>query len=232
MQNFEENLPISSWAEDDRPREKLINLGRHALSDAELIAILIAIGNKEETAVGLSQRILASVKNNLNELCKLSINDLKKFRGIAEAKAICIIAAFELGRRRKESGVLKREKILTSMDAYNFFRPQLMDLPHEEFWVILLNRSNHVLKKEMISRGGVTGTVVDSKIIFKAAIELLASSVILCHNHPSGNKKPSEQDIQVTKKLKETGRLLEIPVLDHVIICENGYYSFADEGML
>ncbi len=226
------NLPITAWAEDDRPREKLVNKGRQVLSDAELVAILIVSGSREETAVELSKRILASVHNNLNELSKLGVNDLKKFKGIAEAKAISIIAALELGRRRKEAEIEKRKKIITSMDAYHLFKPLLLDLPHEEFWVIFLDRSNHLIKKEMISRGGVTGTVVDLKIIFKTGIEHLASSIILCHNHPSGNRKPSEQDLQITKKLKEAGRLLEIPVLDHVILCENGYYSFADEGLL
>ncbi|MBL7891765.1 MAG: DNA repair protein RadC [Bacteroidia bacterium] len=232
METVKENLPITAWAEDDRPREKLMSKGRHVLSDAELIAILIASGNIEETAVELSKRILNSVNNNLNELGKLTINDLTKFRGIGEAKAISIIAALELGRRRKETESTKREKITTSAGVYELFKPLLFDLPHEEFWVILLNRSSSIIKKEMISRGGVSGTVVDSKIIFKSAVENLASSVILCHNHPSGNTKPSEQDIQITKKLKEAGKLLEIPVLDHVIMSETGYYSFADEGMM
>lgn len=232
METLKENLPITAWAEDDRPREKLMNKGRHVLSDAELIAILIASGNTEETAVELSKRILNSVNNNLNELSKLTINDLTKFRGIGEAKAISIIAALELGRRRKETEVNKRESIRTSANVYEIFKPFLLDLPHEEFWALFLNRSSGILKKELISRGGVSGTVVDSKIIFKAAIENLASSVILCHNHPSGNTKPSEQDVQITKKLKEAGRLLEIPVLDHVIVSETGYYSFADEGMM
>ncbi|MBI2270485.1 MAG: DNA repair protein RadC [Bacteroidetes bacterium] len=232
METLKENLPITAWAEDDRPREKLMSKGRHVLSDAELIAILIASGNTEETAVELSKRILNSVNNNLNELGKLTINDLTKFRGIGEAKAISIIAALELGRRRKETEVIKREKITTSAGVYEIFKSLLLDLPHEEFWVLLLSRSGNIIKKEMISRGGVSGTVVDSKIIFKSAVENLACSVILCHNHPSGNTKPSEQDIQITKKLKEAGRLLEIPVLDHVIVSETGYYSFADEGMM
>jgi DNA repair protein RadC len=232
MENPTENLPITAWAEDDRPREKLLNNGRHMLSDVELIAILISTGTREESAVGLSKRILSAVANNLHELSKLSISDLTRFKGIGEAKAIKIVAALELGRRRKETLPAKRSKIITSTDAYTVLKPRLMDLPHEEFWVLLLNRSNHILKMEMISRGGVAGTVVDSKIIFKSAIEHLSSSIILCHNHPSGNLKPSDQDIQLTKKLKEAGRMLEIPVLDHVIISENGYYSFADEGIL
>jgi DNA repair protein RadC len=232
MEILKENLPITAWAEDDRPREKLINKGRHVLSDAELIAILIATGNTEETAVELSKRILASVNNNLNELGKLSTNDLIKFKGIGEAKAISIIAALELGRRRKETETGKRDKIATSSDVFQLLKSTFADLPHEEFWVLFLNRSSLVIKKELISRGGVSGTVVDSKILFKAAIECLASSIILCHNHPSGNTMPSEQDLQITKKLKEAGRLLEIPVLDHVIVCDNAYYSFADEGIM
>ncbi len=232
MELLTEHLPISLWAEADRPREKLMTKGRHILTDGELISILIGSGTKDESAVGLSKRILASVHNNLNELSKLSQKDLQKFKGMGEAKASSIIAALELGRRRKETVPVKRDKVITSGDAYLIFKPMLMDLPHEEFWVLFLNRSNHILKMEMISRGGVAGTVVDSKIIFKSAVETLCSSVILCHNHPSGNLKPSDQDIQLTKKLKEAGRLLEIPVLDHLIVAESGYYSFADEGML
>ena len=229
---LKENIPITAWAEDDRPREKLMNKGRQVLSDAELIAILIASGNTTETAVELSKRILNSVNNNLNELSKLSITNLTTFKGIGEAKAISIIAALELGRRRKETEIIKSEKLTTSASVYKFFRPLFLDLPHEEFWVLFLNRSNGIIKKELISRGGVAGTFVDTKIIFKAAIENLASSIILCHNHPSDNNKPSEQDIQLTKKIKEAGRLLEIPVLDHLIVCESGYFSFADEGMI
>ena len=227
-----ENVTIKSWAEEDRPREKLISKGRSVLSDAELIALLISSGNREETAVELSRRILNAVNNNLGELGKLSVNDLTKFKGIGEAKAISIVAALELGRRRKETDSVKREKIITSKDAYNLFKPLLVDLPHEALWTLFLKRSNSLIKKEMISRGGVTGTVADAKIIFKLATENLTSSLILCHNHPSGNTQPSEQDIKLTKKIKEAGALLDIQVLDHVIVCENGYYSFADEGMM
>lgn len=232
MEISKENLPITAWAEDDRPREKLINKGRHIVSDAELIAILITTGNREETAVELSKRILAFVSNNLNELGKLNVKELAKFKGIGEAKAITIIAALELGRRRKEQVGVKRDRIAKSVDVVEIFRPTFSDLPHEEFWILLLNRANFVLKKELISRGGISGTVVDLKIIFKSAIEQLASSIILCHNHPSGNTSPSEQDIQITKKIKEAGRLLEVPVLDHVIVCEGGHYSFADAGIM
>lgn len=232
MESLTEKFTIKTWAEDDRPREKLLGKGRQVLSDAELIAILIGSGNTEESAVELSKRILSSVNNNLNELAKLTVNDLVKFKGIGEAKAISIIAALELGRRRKESETPQRIQIRTSVDIYNFIKASMLDLPHEEFWILLLNRSNNVIKKELISRGGIAGTVVDSKIIFKSAVENLASGIILCHNHPSGNTKPSEQDMQLTKKLIEAGRLLEIPVLDHVIVTDTAYYSFADEGML
>lgn len=232
MEYTRENLTIKAWAEDDRPREKLLAKGRQVLSDAELIAILIGSGNRRETAVELSKRILGYVQNNLNELGKLGISELQKFNGIGEAKALSIVAAMELGRRRKETETAKREKITSSNDIYALMRPVFLDLPHEEFWVIMLNRSNTVIKKESVSRGGVSGTLVDPKIIYKAALDNLASSIILCHNHPSGNLKPSEADNKLTKKLKEAGILLEIPVLDHLIITDAGYYSFADEGML
>ena len=228
-----ENIPIKSWAEEDRPREKLLNKGRQSLTDAELIAVLIGSGNKEETAVELSKRILKEAGgNNLNDIAKLTVNDLMKFKGIGEAKAIAITAALELGRRRKESETTKRQKIVLSSDAYEFIKPIFLDLPHEEFWTLLLNRSNYVIKKELISRGGVAGTVVDAKIIFKSAIENLANAIILCHNHPSGNVKPSDADIKLTRSLKDAGKLLEIQVLDHVIVTDTDYYSFADNGMM
>lgn len=225
-------MTIKNWAEEDRPREKLLSKGRHVLTDAELIAILIGSGTKKETAVELSKRILAHFGNNLNELAKLSVLDLTQFNGIGEAKALSIVAALELGRRRKETEAAKREKISTSKDIYEVFRPQFMDLPHEEFHILLLNRSNTIIAKEFISRGGIAGTVVDPKLIFKPALQQLASAIVLCHNHPSGNLRPSDQDISLTKKLKEAGMLLEIPVLDHLIISDTGYFSFADEGMM
>ena len=232
MEDSEVSLTIKNWAEEDRPREKLLSKGRHMLTDAELIAILIGSGSKKETAVELSKRILSEFGNNLNSLARLSVNDLTKFKGIGEAKAITIVAALELGRRRKESETVKNEKITSSRDIFQYFQPQFLDLQHEEFHVLLLSRSNKVIKREFISRGGVSGTVVDPKIIFKVALEHLASSIILCHNHPSGNLRPSDQDISLTKKLKEAGNLLEIPILDHVIISDSGYFSFADEGMM
>src|ERR1035437_2570390 len=232
MENGERSLTIKSWAEEDRPREKLLSKGRHVLTDAELIAILIGSGSRNETAVELAKRILSQFENNLNAIAKLSVQDLMKFKGIGEAKAISIVAALELGRRRKETETLKREKIISSKDTYDIFRPQFLDLPHEEFHVLLLSRSNIVIRKEFVSRGGVSGTVVDPKIVFKIAVEHLASSIILCHNHPSGNLKPSNEDISLTKKIKEAGTLLEIPILDHLIISHSGYFSFADEGMM
>jgi DNA repair protein RadC len=232
MEKTERSLTIKSWAEEDRPREKLLSKGRHVLTDAELIAILIGSGSRKETAVELGKRILAEFGNNLNALAKLSVSDLMKFKGIGEAKAISIVAAMELGRRRKETETAKREKITSSKDIFDVFRPQFLDLPHEEFHVLLLNRSNLIIRKEFVSRGGVSGTVVDPKIIFKIAVEHLASSIILCHNHPSGNLKPSDADISLTKKIKEAGILLEIPILDHLIISDTGYFSFADEGMM
>lgn len=227
-----ESLSIKSWAEDDRPREKLLAQGRSALSDAELIAIIIGSGSRDESAVDLSKRILHSIDNNLNELGKLTVNDLMKFKGIGEAKAITIAAALELGRRRKEQEPKKKIKIASSKDAFDIFFPLLEDVPHEEFWVLLLNHQNKVIDKVCVSRGGVSGTVADAKLIFKVAIEKLASSIVLCHNHPSGNLQPSHQDKELTKKLKQAGSTLDIAVLDHIIIGDTNYFSFADEGLL
>ncbi|MBI3501132.1 MAG: DNA repair protein RadC [Bacteroidetes bacterium] len=233
MEEVEKSFSIKSWAEEDRPREKLLLKGRHVLTDAELIAILIGSGTKKESAVELSKRILAELaNNNLNELAKLSVQDLMRFNGIGEAKAISIVAALELGRRRKETDAAKREKIISSKDIYEIFRPLFLDLPHEEFHILLLNRTNLLIKKENVSKGGISGTVVDPKIIFKTALSYQASSIVLCHNHPSGNLKPSSEDISLTKKIKEAGAFLEIPILDHVIITDTGYFSFADEGMM
>ena len=225
-------IPITAWNEADRPREKLMNKGRTILSDAELIAILIGSGNKELSAVELAKVLLQKAANNLNELGKLSVKELTKVKGIGEAKAISIVAALELGRRRKEEESTKKIKIASSEEVYKYFKPMLLDLKHEEFWILLLNRSNIVIKAEKISHGGVSGTVADAKIIFNKALEQLASSVILCHNHPSGNTKPSDADINLTRRLKEAGSFLEIPVLDHLIFTENAFFSFADEGIL
>ncbi len=229
---YDQNLTIKTWAEEDRPREKLSLKGKNTLSDAELIAILIGSGNKNDSAVELSKKILASINNDLNKLGKLNVTDLTQFNGIGEAKAISIIAALELGRRRKNSEVEKRPIIKSSKDAYNAIADVLSDLPHEEFWVLYLNRKNEVIKKENTSKGGVSGTIADSKIIFKSAIEQLASAIILCHNHPSGSLKPSAADISLTKKLKEIGTMLETPVLDHIIVGEKAYFSFTDQELL
>jgi DNA repair protein RadC len=225
-------LSIKDWAVEDRPREKMLAKGIRSLSDAELIAILIGSGNMEESAVEVSRRILSSVNNNLNELGKKSIIDLQKFKGIGPAKAITIAAAMELGRRRKESDPDEKPKITTSADAANIFKPLLSDLSHEEFWVLFLNRNNLVIDKMMASQGGLTGTVIDVRLILKTALEKLACSLILCHNHPSGNISPSEADKEITKKIKEAGKHMDIPVLDHLIIANDAYFSFADEGLI
>ncbi|WP_425392838.1 RadC family protein [Ekhidna sp.] len=225
-------LTIKRWAEEDRPREKLLLKGKASLSEAELIAILIGSGNTEQTAVELSQHILSQCEYNLANLARLSVKDLQKFKGIGEAKAISIVAALELGRRRKESEPSKKIKITSSHDAFQVLQGDMMDLNHEEFWLLLLKRNNEVIKKEMLSRGGVSGTVVDAKIIFKRALEETASGLILAHNHPSGNLKPSQEDINLTKRLKEAGRSLDISILDHLIITDHSFFSFADEGLL
>lgn len=225
-------LGIKSWAEEDRPREKLLLKGKQALSDAELIAILIGSGTVSMTAVELAKQILQKVNNNLHELAKLSLKDLQTFKGIGEAKAISIISALELGRRRKDSEPTKKNKISSSQDVYELIKPHLLDLYYEEFWVIFMNQGNVVIQKEKISAGGISGTVADIKIIFKKAIELLSNNIILIHNHPSGNLKPSDADIQLTRKMKEGGKLVDINVLDHLIFTDNGFYSFADENIM
>lgn len=225
-------LSIKEWALEDRPREKLLYRGIASLSDAELMAILIGSGNTEETAVELSRRILDSVKNNLNELGKMGTEDLKQFKGIGEAKAITIIAAMELGRRRNQSVALELEKITCSRDVANYLRPAIGDLPHEEFWVLFLNRQNKILDKQKLSQGGMTGTVIDVRLVMKTALEKRATSLIFSHNHPSGNLDPSDADRKITRQLKEAASVMEIPLLDHLIITQTGYFSFADEGIL
>jgi DNA repair protein RadC len=232
MEDFKTSLKISHWAKEDRPREKLLLKGKAALSDAELIGILIGSGTVSLSAVDVSKLILKEVNNDLNELARLSVEDLKKFRGIGEAKAISIVSALELGRRRKESEPAKKLSITCSGDVFEIMKPHLLDLNHEEFWVVLLNRANLVIKKHPVSSGGVSGTIADPKMIFKSALENLASGIILVHNHPSGNLRPSEADIALTRKLKSAGAFLEIPVLDHLIFANAGYFSFADEGQL
>lgn len=229
---YVKHVAIKYLAEDDRPREKLLNIGRQNLSDAELLAIILGSGNRDETAVQLAQRILSSHHNDLNVLGKVSVNELKKFKGVGEAKAISIAAAFELGKRRSETEAVVKPKIVTSADAFNLLSGKLSDLRHEEFWIILLNRAHTLITAQCISKGGVSSTVVDARLILKPAIEHLASGIILGHNHPSGQLKPSEQDITITKKLKESARLMDISILDHIIIGDQKYLSFADEGLL
>jgi DNA repair protein RadC len=223
-------MPISSWAEDDRPREKLMLKGKATLSDAELIAILIGSGTKDESAVQLSQRILAAAKGSLINLSTLNLKDLMKFKGIGEAKAISIISALELGKRRRGAEVLERKKIRNSKDVYEYFYTDLADIDHEEFWILLLNRANDIIRKERISSGGISGTVADPKIIFRIALQYSSSGIILCHNHPSGNKKPSDADLQLTRKVKNAGALLDLPILDHIIVARESYHSMADQG--
>ncbi|WP_428329070.1 RadC family protein [Mucilaginibacter sp.] len=231
MDNYENKISIKAWAEEDRPREKLSGQGRRSLTDAELIAILIGSGSRNESAVELSKRILHHYDNDLNKLGKASIAELSNFKGIGEAKAISIIAALEIGRRRNDAESKQPDIISSSKDAYTLMRRHLMDLNHEEFWIILTGRSQKVLTKELVSKGGLSATVVDPKIIFGMALQHQASGVILIHNHPSGSKKPSHDDITLTKRLVEAGKLLEIKILDHLIITDEGYYSFADEGI-
>ena len=230
-----EKLPsfsIKNWSQDDRPREKLRDKGKAALSDAELVAILIGSGSRNESAVELCKRILASVDNNLSALGKLSLKQLIEFKGIGEAKALTILAALELGRRRRGEEALQQDKIDSSQSVFELMQPVIGELAHEEFWIIYLNNSNKVLQKNQLSKGGITGTLVDVRLALKMAIEVGAVGIILAHNHPSGTLKPSEADKQITQKLKNAGDSLDIKVLDHLIITENAYFSFADEGML
>jgi DNA repair protein RadC len=232
MDSYVQKLGIKTWPDADRPREKLILQGRRALTDAELIAILISSGNKSETAVDLSKRILSHCENDLAKLAKLGIKELSKFNGIGKAKALGIVAALELGRRRKEKESDKMlPKIISSVDAYLIFRSELADLAHEEFWILLLNKANRVIAKQHISTGGQAMTIVDPKVIFKIAFEHNAISIILGHNHPSGNKNPSKSDLHITKKLVEAGKLLELQILDHIIVYEDSFLSMADEKL-
>ncbi|TLF43249.1 RadC family protein [Maribacter aurantiacus] len=226
------SFSIKNWSDDDKPREKLLHKGRSALSDAELIAILIGSGNREESAVELSKRILASVDNNLNELGKLSIQQLMKFKGIGEAKAISISAALEVGRRRRGEDSLKIEKIGSSQDAFEVLQPIMGELQHEEFWILYLNNSNKILHKAQLSKGGITGTLVDVRLLMRQSLELGAVALILAHNHPSGTLKPSQADTEITQKIKNASESLDIRVLDHLIITQKEYFSFADNQLL
>lgn len=232
MMDYKNSLTIKHWNEDDRPREKLLAKGKTVLSDAELVAILISSGNREESAVELSKRILGSIENNLNELGKLTVADLIRFKGIGEAKAISIITALELGRRRRLEEALVKPKITSSKSVFEVMQPIIGELQHEEFWIIYLNNANKIQLKIQLSKGGITGTVVDLRLVFKSAFEIAATGIILCHNHPSGTLKPSMSDINLTKKIKSGGEVLDIKVLDHVIVTEKDYFSFADEGIL
>jgi len=225
-------LPISAWAEEDRPREKMLLKGRQTLSDAELLAILLGSGSVGESAVSLARRLLLAVENNLHELGKRSIHDLQRFKGVGEAKAIAIAAALELGRRRQLSDLRERPRITSSRDAYQAVAPLLTDLSHEEFWLLLLNKANEVMARERLSTGGMSGTVVDIKMVFKSALDARASGIIAVHNHPSGNLQPSIADQELTRRLRRAGEMLDLPLLDHLIVSERGYYSFADEGAL
>lgn len=225
-------VPFKSWAEDDRPREKLLKKGKSTLSDAELLAILLNTGSRNETVVDLAKRLLAGTNNDLITLSRMTVKELTSLKGIGEAKAVTIAAALELGKRRRESEARQKTVIGSSKDAYEILAASITDIPHEEFWILLLNRQNHLIKKHFVSSGGMSGTVADQRLIFKKALEESASGIILAHNHPSGSCKPSRDDISLTKKLKEAGKIMDIPILDHIIVTDTGYYSFADEGIL
>ena len=232
MKSYPSKISIKGWSENDRPREKLIASGSRPLSDAELIAILIGSGNRQETAVELSRRILHSFNNDLEKLGKLTVGELLSFKGIGEAKAVTIIAALELGRRRKDSVRADIKQITCSKDIYDYMNRYFQDLHHEELWILLLNRGNKVIGQFLISKGGQAGTIADPKIIYKIALENNAASLVLAHNHPSGSLKPSNADLSLTKKMKEAGSLLDIIVLDHLIFTDSSYMSFADEGLM
>ncbi len=232
MQEKTTSFSIKNWSDDDKPREKLIQKGRLVLSDAELLAILIGSGNHDESAVALSKRILASTNNNLNELGKLTIKQLMQFKGIGEAKAVTIAAALEIGRRRRDGVIQKIAKINSSKDVFELLQPILGELPHEEFWIIYLNNSNKILHKEQLSKGGITGTLVDVRLVLKQALEYGAVGLVLAHNHPSSTLVPSNADKQITEKLKMAAEALDIKVLDHLIITEKAYFSFADQQLL
>ena len=223
---------IINWAEEDRPREKMLLKGTAALSDAELIAILIGSGTVGCSAVSVAQEVLGGAGHSLHDLGRFSIKDLQKHKGIGEAKAITIAAALELGRRRQLSDLRERPRITSSRDAFQVIAPLLTDLNHEEFWVLLLNQANEVREKRRISSGGMTATVVDVRIFFRMALEAQCAGVIAVHNHPSGNLKPSQADITLTQKLVQAGKVVDVPLLDHLIVSERGYYSFDDEGLL
>lgn len=225
-------MSIKSLAEDDRPREKFLLKGKSAVSDSELLAIIMGSGNREESAVELARRILNSVENNWHRLAKLSVKDLMKFKGVGEAKAISIATALEIGNRKSQQEVLERQQISSSKDIFEILQPHLSDLSTEEFWVIFVNHQNKILYKTCLFRGGISGSVADVRIIFKTALEHFSTRIIVAHNHPAGSLKPSQQDINVTEKIKEAGKLLDIELLDHLIIVQNAFFSFKDSGIL
>ena len=232
MNNNRNSFSIKQWDEIDRPRERMLLHGRSDLSDSELLAIILGSGSRYESAVSLSKRILFRVDHDLIELGKLSINDLMQFKGVGKAKAISIAAALELGKRRKENSKVNRKKINSSQSLFELMQPRIGDLPHEEFWVIYVNNSNKVLQSKQISKGGITGTLVDVRLVLKTALEIGAVAILMVHNHPSGSLKPSELDKKLTKKIKQAGESMDIRVLDHIIITEKTYFSFADEQLL
>lgn len=225
-------LSIPEWSAADRPRERMLAQGAKALSDAELIAILIRSGTPKDSALDLARVILNKADNNLHKLAALSVAELMKVKGVGEAKALSVAAALELGQRRRDTILEVRPLIASSQHAFDLLQPLVADLPHEEFWLLLLDRGNRLLERTKVSQGGMHGTVADPKLIFRSALEKRASSVILCHNHPSGQLRPSQEDIVLTKKLVEGGRFLDITVQDHLIVATTGYYSFADNGQL
>jgi len=233
MLTDDKRITIRDWAEDDRPREKMQRKGCQSLSDAELLAILIGSGNREESAVELSRRIMHECQDNLNELSQLTISDLcKRFKGIGEAKAITIMAALELGKRRRTNDILERKKITSSKDLFDLFESQLIDLPHEEFWLGLLNGANKVIGTKRLTQGGSKQTVVDIPMLLKTALEKSAQAIVVAHNHPSGQNRPSHEDELITRKIKTGCEAIGITLLDHIIIARGEYYSFSDEGKM
>lgn len=232
MNNYPNGAPIALWAESDRPREKLMEKGRAALSDVELLAILLGSGSRNESAVELARRLLGMVKNKLPELGRMDAHELMKLKGVGPAKAVCIVAAMELSNRKQATPATIRPRIASSLDAFNVLKGDLCDANYEVFWILLLNRANRLISKVLISEGGFSGTVADPKKIYKIALERKASSIILAHNHPSGNLRPSDADVRLTRKLKAAGEMLDLPVLDHIISGEQSFFSFADDGML
>lgn len=223
---------LKHWAVQERPREKVLAKGVQNLTDAELLAILMGSGTRNTSAVDLARKILGGVNNNLPELGRKSVSDLQKIKGVGPAKAISILAALELGRRRSGSQYVEKVSIKSSETVFRIFHPVLGDLDHEEFWLLMLNRANRVISRFKVSQGGLSGTVIDTRIILKKALENLASSIIVCHNHPSGNKQASDADVKITEKLKKAAEFLEIKLLDHIIIADKSYFSFADEGLI